>query len=416
MLLKMERSDDMILATARILKCLTLMQHWIIPTSGSPMYRKSIQKQLLLLMHLKAKNLPMYHIFKNNLSCFNEESGEVSFSILSRCAINDTRKHDLNHLRTMYRTLNIYWQCKDQIAQDMNEKSIRSWSTSHFKIPRTGPEVTETASFFTATIRKIVNDQFLVYNKKCFKSSLDAAKHAKSEWHPKIYRKKVWNKFVKKEATETVLKLKRRWVGQFRHIWPEGDDSSDDEKSESSDDDTPLSRRQPNAGGKVNSLQEDDGGSPIHEVSPANSPPPPRRRSMTSMTSPVHGGSKAARKVKDRRALLVGDDDDSNQDNSDDADSHKLDDEGSQDESVPDPLAVYPDGFVDPVEAKGPCVFDGGLWFKVRYIQKKKNIKGVLHFVVRFCGDYVDTPFTRDKFYASKKMLDEATFTGKRKR
>jgi hypothetical protein len=239
LLLKTEKTEKLVMATARVLKCLYLMGEFV-KGCGSPMYRRGIIQQLIILLHWIHHNMPMWDMMKHNLSVYNEENGEVSFSILSRCVVGDTKKHEIDHLRAMYRTMNIYMECKQEIADDINSRSIRSTTSSHYNVKEDSDEVNETAAFFRSTIRKIQNKQFKMYNSKCYPSSNDGQQHSTEGHVNKIYKRRVWKKWMQAEVDEVVADTKTRWTSSYQHIWPEAHDDSDIEESDGSDDEVDL--------------------------------------------------------------------------------------------------------------------------------------------------------------------------------
>jgi hypothetical protein len=74
----------------------------ILAENKSNTYIRSVIMQLLIILHQKQHNLPTWLILKSSLSLFNEEAGEMSFSVLSRCVVGDTIKHKLDYMNNMY--------------------------------------------------------------------------------------------------------------------------------------------------------------------------------------------------------------------------------------------------------------------------------------------------------------------------
>ena len=55
---------------------------------------------------------------KENMHMYNEELGEISFSVLARCVLGDNHKSDLQHMRSLYKLLPVYRDTKDQLLAD----------------------------------------------------------------------------------------------------------------------------------------------------------------------------------------------------------------------------------------------------------------------------------------------------------
>ena len=47
-------------------------------------YQRALSMSIVLWFRMRAHNHPAWQIFKNNASAFNEESGEICFSVLAR--------------------------------------------------------------------------------------------------------------------------------------------------------------------------------------------------------------------------------------------------------------------------------------------------------------------------------------------
>ena len=64
-------------------------------------YTQSIIMQLLIVLYQKKKNLPSWKMLSAELSMFNEEAGEITFSQLARSCIGDTQKRRFAHMNRL---------------------------------------------------------------------------------------------------------------------------------------------------------------------------------------------------------------------------------------------------------------------------------------------------------------------------
>ena len=76
----------------------------------------------------------LYNLFEGDLSCFNEEAGEISFSILGRCTLGDTVKNKNEHMSDMYLLSNHLLHTKNEVLNEFDE--IKQGGESHAKLNR----------------------------------------------------------------------------------------------------------------------------------------------------------------------------------------------------------------------------------------------------------------------------------------
>ena len=61
-------------------------------------------------------------MLKKSLSLFNEEAGEMSFSVLSRCVLGDTIKHKLEYMNNMYASIHFMQEVDVEMREDNGKK------------------------------------------------------------------------------------------------------------------------------------------------------------------------------------------------------------------------------------------------------------------------------------------------------
>jgi hypothetical protein len=188
-------------------------------------YNTSIIMQLLIVLYQKKQQTVSWQMLKDNLSVFNEEVGEMAFSVLARCVLGDGLKNKFEHLNDMYTLLHTYRELSDDIADDMDKTGPRaSWRK---RIDPEGEEATATLAWLKMCLRRIRHNKFTVYNGKA-SSYKDAAAAATRQitrpdkpvaWrpaeHPGIF-------------DELIVKARKRfmdtdWGWGIREVWPEFD-------------------------------------------------------------------------------------------------------------------------------------------------------------------------------------------------
>ena len=115
---------------------------------------------LMTLQYWKETDACIYQMMLHNTGIFNEELGETTFSMLSRCVLGDTVKDDFDHMNRMYSLLPIIRELKDDIMEDSGVSNSLSW---RHKIDVAGDEVVSTKLWFKRTIKQIENGTYRVY-------------------------------------------------------------------------------------------------------------------------------------------------------------------------------------------------------------------------------------------------------------
>jgi len=133
-------------------QCMLLKVFLLIDCEGSREYQKALVCSITQWVLFKEQGHPCWQMFKNNASCFNEESGEISLSILARSISAGGAKVDLEQVRTIFCLL----KSKVQLASDMNidlHGNDVGGSQGHFIDP-VGSEVVVTASYFWQSLHR----------------------------------------------------------------------------------------------------------------------------------------------------------------------------------------------------------------------------------------------------------------------
>lgn len=127
---------------------------------GSHNYPKIQLVHLLILQYWKENKSSVFEMMKHNTGIFNEELGETTFSILSRCVLGDTILDNFDHMSKMYSLLPILRDLKDDVLHDIGVTTSITWRHT---IPEACDEVVSTGLFFKRTITQIVRGTYKVY-------------------------------------------------------------------------------------------------------------------------------------------------------------------------------------------------------------------------------------------------------------
>jgi hypothetical protein len=216
-----------------------------VPGKNTPHHYPTIQlSYLLLLQHWKVNSHCSYEMMKHNMSVYNEELGEIGFSILSSTVLGDHNKDDFDHMNRMYRLIPVLRDIKREVMQDHSLPTSLSW---RHKINIQGDEVTTAGVFFRQVIRRIVGNTFQSYGSsvEAYSNSASAAMHLTRASTPDIrMTKEQFSLHLNRLITVIRTDLYGFFVYRIaRDLWPDAaeswDMSQDDEYPGSHEDSEP---------------------------------------------------------------------------------------------------------------------------------------------------------------------------------
>ena len=199
-------------------------------------YPKMIISYLMILEYWRSINHYTIDMMKGNMSCVDEELGELSFSVLSRCVLGDNQRSDFEHMKKMYELLPVYMDVKQDIEADTKNQQSIGW---RHKVDIDSDEVRSTAFFFKRTIRLISQGRYLSYDgtPTCFNNQTTANDHLTREYLPLVYMNDIsgiCDTLINKVRNE----LNGNFLARYTHIWPETEvtESEDDDNNGMEDD------------------------------------------------------------------------------------------------------------------------------------------------------------------------------------
>jgi hypothetical protein len=197
----------------------------VVASLGCWEYTRCLILQLNLLLHHKKQNSGVWQMLKANPAAFNEEVGEMSFSILARCTLGDTQKHRFKHISDIYSMIHVYRQLNEDIHQDLAAPlQEKKFTTGKFMVRDDSTEVETMVVFFQSMIRNITAGCFRVYDgtKAGYASKTGALDHMVEEVNPSrvlscsSIRRNI-TMVQKKVATE----IGGFWLDPYVEQWPE---------------------------------------------------------------------------------------------------------------------------------------------------------------------------------------------------
>jgi hypothetical protein len=207
------------------LKCLLRMLQLLIilAETKSNTYIRSVIMQILIVLHQKHHNLPSWRLLKNSLSLFNEEAGEMSFSVLSRCVLGDTIKHKLDYMNNMYRSIHFMQEVDLELREDNGKKFTQDINFRRVYTEES-PEVRSTKEFILSMIRKAIHGTLKQYDGK--DAGYKSSEHSILHQINMIRTAPLWELDVFDMLDKHIDKAKQFFIktnfGQkHRFIWPE---------------------------------------------------------------------------------------------------------------------------------------------------------------------------------------------------
>ena len=219
----MEDADLAWVLLLRMYKVLSLLKQML--------YSRALFVNISIMYHSKRTESPLWKMFESNPSCLNEEPGETSFSVLSRCTVGDTTKHNFEHLSDMYSLLHVYRQIVGDTNFDINAPLCRS---GHFKIKEDCEEVKAVASYFSEKIRELRSNVFRVYSgtDQSFKSKHGAQQTMIAELNPTLLYTDDLDDIVDSHAEYASKKIADWWLNGYVNVWPDAKESIHEENDD----------------------------------------------------------------------------------------------------------------------------------------------------------------------------------------
>lgn len=129
------------------------------PTSD--VYVKTIICNTLVFNTQLGKKLPPAELFMRAFSLFNEEVGEMSFSVLSRLSKSGTINGDMDRINKLYVLIHEYVSIDDNLMVDNNKKAMRN---GYEKIAKDSLTSVAVLQFMKGLVRRLKYNQFRMYD------------------------------------------------------------------------------------------------------------------------------------------------------------------------------------------------------------------------------------------------------------
>jgi hypothetical protein len=199
---------------------MTTIKLLILLARGRPnTYVRACILQCLILLSQRKRKTVAWRMFMANMSVFNEEAGEMSFSMLGRAMVGDTIVRKFEHLDKLYKLIHTYRTVESDLYFDGRgfEKNC-NWRK---KIPQDCETITTVVAFFHTMFRQIKQGKFKVYDGG--EASYKSADHARQNLVELEVPSPLWREDVNLDVPLTRMrgKIITDWMTGFVTIWPE---------------------------------------------------------------------------------------------------------------------------------------------------------------------------------------------------
>jgi hypothetical protein len=211
----MDAGADILRAQALLLKVFLM-----IGGRQSAEYIKALTASIMLWAHYESCQHPCWQIFQHNASAFNEESGEISLSILARDIARGGIRSDCKKVSQTFSLV----KAKAEVAQDIGVDLAGDDFGSDIRgreLKVDSPEVAATAAYFAGVIRHISAGSYRHFDKTCgvlAKGATSARVTVPMQAFPASFRR------VTPDLEQAVKKLQTStqtfWVAPHVDIWP----------------------------------------------------------------------------------------------------------------------------------------------------------------------------------------------------
>ena len=147
-----------------------------IHSSRDHKYTESMIAQILIVIYQKTNNLPSWKMLKSSLSVFNEESGELMFSILARCSLGESGRNSFEYMEKIYTLLHTY----RAVDEDMFEDTEKTGPKRNWRKKLDPLAIEATKDWLKLYVRKLKGNQMTFYDKATpdtYKNAVCAARN-----------------------------------------------------------------------------------------------------------------------------------------------------------------------------------------------------------------------------------------------
>lgn len=174
---------------------------------------------LLIIEYWRRINYVGVGMMCDNMSIFNEELGEITFSMLARVVLGDSARSDFEHMRKIYSLVPLYREVKSSIMGDTGREGSINW---RHDIKQQDENVLTVGVFFRSLIRGVVAGTYRSYNgtKDCYKSMNKGMENLTTDYSAPVYQADIMDKFPEMFTCISGA-VRGDFLGPHVDLWPE---------------------------------------------------------------------------------------------------------------------------------------------------------------------------------------------------
>lgn len=203
-------------------KLLSLLKVLLMLAGGrSNAYSQSICMHFMQLLYQQSKNLPSWTMLKESVDMFNEEPGEISFSVLGRAVTGDANRKEIKMMKEQWLRIQQHREFDEAMREEIHgDEAIQTnWRKQYRSID---PEVGAAREFMRARIREIKGGTYRVYRGLlggAYYNKTQADKHMQPFTRAVPMWKADTTDYLKLQL-DTCSKFVSAWAAPYGHIWP----------------------------------------------------------------------------------------------------------------------------------------------------------------------------------------------------
>jgi hypothetical protein len=301
---KMDQGRRVVLGQAKLLKLFMLLRG-----KDTYEYEKAILASLLVWARNKRGKSFLWKMFKQNACAFNEEAGEVAFSVLARQVSKGGLRADLEACDKAFKLSKVNIQVADDFNVDLCGDHMGD--TKRFTINVDDDSVNATVAFFEEAVRKILANRYREYDDDYGKVRRnDRARVTVPMANVETKFQEDSKTLLETAESKLIAYINGRNLSKYRHMWPvDADDqvdafmaseeASEDESNNVQIDQSPenvvvdVKRNNRNSSKRVLDViseQESSSDAPLSRMKKTNISP--RRRKKTKYTRIIFNGTR----------------------------------------------------------------------------------------------------------------------------
>lgn len=188
------------------------------------MYMNSLLCELLVQNHNIANNLPVFDLLDSSFSLFNEEVGEMSFSVLARLMYSKSHEVDLEIVNKLFILVHEYAALDDDMVADLDKQGMRN---GFLKVDLKGEAAEATKSYMKTVVRQLRCNQFQIYTGESTYGNpvfMPTGKKDVIKWTTRPVKPLLWVNNIQNLLESAFKKLKislEKPVEYLYKFWPE---------------------------------------------------------------------------------------------------------------------------------------------------------------------------------------------------